>query len=217
MVAHLLALLLLVADVSCDPAALIDRNRSALVVIDVQQPFLTKLPLDARSALIDRISNIMWWAIYFDMPLIVTAEDIKHTGPIEPKLQKILDDKLPGHTVFSKMVWNLYGQADIRAAVDATGRDSFILVGLETDVCVAQSALGLQEAGYKVAVIEDATMTPPPHHEAGLRRLRDARVTVTTTKSLYYELVRDIPTAHRVDVALNGTYPTLGCASDYTV
>ena len=121
--------------------------------------------------------------------------------------------------VFDKHVWNLYGQPDIRDAVDAFGRDTFILIGLETDVCVAQSALGLQAGGYNVVVVDDATGSPPPHHEAGVRRLRDAQITLQTTKGVYYELVRDIPTSHRVmtHIKTNYSYPTLGCATDYTI
>ena len=74
------------------------------------------------------------------------------------------------------MVWNAAAQPDIRAALEATGRESFIIVGLETDVCVAQTALGLHSAAFRVAVIEDACGSPPPHHERGLRRLRDAGI-----------------------------------------
>ena len=67
-----------------------------------------------------------------------------------------------------------------------------VLVGLETDVCVAQSALGLAAAGYRVAVIDDACGSPAPNHAAGLRRLRDAGVVVTNTKGIFYEWVRDL-------------------------
>ena len=53
---------------------------------------------------------------------------------------------------------------------------------------------GLQAAGFRVAVVEDACGSPPPHHERGIRRLRDAGVTVTDAKAVYYELARDIAT-----------------------
>ena len=58
----------------------------------------------------------------------------------------------------------LSSKVSIRTAIDATNRTTFILVGLETDVCVAQSALGLKAAGYRAVVVEDATASPPPHH-----------------------------------------------------
>ena len=83
---------------------------------------------------------------------------------------------------------------------------------------VAQTALGLQGAGYRVAVLEDACGSPPPHHERGLRRLRDAGITVTDAKGAYYELTRDIPTEAAVfnkTSAMSGGKDKI-CARDET-
>jgi nicotinamidase-related amidase len=150
-----------------------------------------------------------------EMPLIVTAENTPPNPSVTSEIAAVLPK---GQKIHDKFVWNLMGQDDIRAAIEATNRDTFVLIGLETDVCVAQSALGLKSAGYRVAVVDDATSSPPPHHEKGLRRIRDAGITVTTAKSLYYELVRDIPTEARVYAALQAqlTCPARGCASDDT-
>jgi nicotinamidase-related amidase len=195
---------------------LIDVNRSALVVVDVQDDFLTKLPLDQRKSVVDRMAYMIRLATVMKMPLIVTAEN----SPPNPTITADSAAALPkGQKIFNKLVWNLMGQEDIRKAVETSKRDSFILVGLETDVCIAQSALGLQMAGYRAVVIEDAVASPPPHHEAGLRRMRDAGVTITTSKGVYYELVRDIPTDARVFkevAALYKTCPPRGCARDDT-
>ena len=232
----LCSLLFLVAAASqesCGDSArnweLVDANRTALAVIDVQQNFLDKLPLSQRSSLVQRIKFLMKAAIAMKMPIIATAEDYADGGtnpPMHPTLSALLPT---GAHVWNKLVWNMYGQADIRAAVDELARtngvDAFILVGLETDVCVAQSALGLQAGGFRVVVVEDAVGTPPPHHAAGIRRLRDAGVTVTDAKGVYYELVRDVPTVMRVSRAMGGEQVVgdevgslvEGCASDYTL
>ena len=122
-------------------------NRTALVVIDVQASFLTKLPLATRNAMVDRIALMMRVAIALDMPIVATAEDYasgKNPGLL-PQLAQLLP---PGSTVHNKLVWNAYGQPDIKAALDDTGSSAFVVVGLETDVCVAQTAIGLQSAGY---------------------------------------------------------------------
>ena len=170
---------------------LIDRHRSCLVVIDVQQYFLDKLPLDWRGPLVERIAWLMRVATALDIPLIATAEDIANDGPLVPDLVR----ELPaGTVVHDKMVFGLAGQHAILDAVKATGRSEMILVGLETDVCIAHSALGLMDAGFRVAVIEDATASPPPHHEAGLRRIAGAGGIVTNCKGIHFEWVRDLAT-----------------------
>lgn len=186
------------------PHGLLERDQSCLVVIDVQHYFLAKLPLHERGPLVERIAWIMRVARLLDIPIIATAEDITHDGPLVPDLAA----ELPAGTqVFDKMVFGLMGQADIAAAVAATGRLQCVLVGMETDVCIAHSAIGLMEAGYRVAVVSDATATPPPHHEAGLQRMAQAGVTITNTKGLYYEWVRDLATDGRVRPQINRPLP----------
>lgn len=188
---------------------LLARNESCLIVIDVQQYFLGKLPLHVRDPLVDRIAWVMRVARLLGIPIIATAEDIQNDGPlVEPLMAELpAVESAGGHHVFDKHVFGLMGQADIAAAVKASGKRDFVLVGLETDVCIAHSAIGLKEAGYRVAVISDATGTPPPHHEAGLARMAQAGVTITNVKGLYYEWVRDLKTNAQVKAALNRPLP----------
>ena len=184
---------------------LFDRDTSCLVVIDVQQYFLDKLPAGLAAPLVARIAWFMRVARALDIPIIATAEDIADDGPLVPELAALLP---AGTKVFDKMVFGLYGQADIRAAVEASGRNAFVLVGLETDVCICHSALGLAAAGHRVAVIEDACGSPPPHHDAGLRRIRDAGIMVTTLKGMHYEWVRDLATLKRLKAAIGPDLPS---------
>jgi nicotinamidase-related amidase len=183
---------------------LIERERSCLIVVDVQQYFLDKLPLHERGPLVQRMAWLMRVARALDIPIIATAEDVERNGTLVPDLAGLLP---PETAVFDKMIFGLMSQADIRAAVDATKRDCFVLVGLETDVCIAHSALGLSAAGHRAVVIDDACASPPPHHEHGLRRLRDAGITVTSVKGLFYEWVRDLATYHRLKPQLNVALP----------
>lgn len=187
-----------------DTRGLLDRGQSCLVVIDVQQYFLDKLPPDQRQPLVDRIAWLMAVACLLDIPIVATAEDIAQDGPLVPAVMA----ELPPQTqVFDKKVFGLYDQPDIRAAVDALGKRDAVLVGLETDVCIAHSALGLAGAGYRVAVIDDATASPPPHHEYGLQRMAMAGIMRTSVKGLYYEWVRDVKTHADLKGRLNRPLP----------
>jgi nicotinamidase-related amidase len=186
--------------------ALIERDDCALLVIDVQDYFLKKLPEAEREPLVARIGWLMRVARALDIPILATAEDIDCDGPLVPALSALLPQD---QTVFDKQVFGLQGQADIAGAVRALGRGTAVLVGLETDVCVAQSALGLAAAGYRVAVIDDACRSPAPNHAAGLRRLRDADVVVTNTKGIFYEWVRDLA-AHGKVLGAIGREPPPG-------
>ena len=183
---------------------LLDRARCCLAAIDVQQFFLDKLPLDQRQPLVARIFWLMRVALALEIPLPVTGEDIPQDGPVVREIEELLPKGLPAR---NKMVFGLHDQADIRAAVEATGRDQFVLTGLETDVCVTHSAFGLLVAGYEAVVALDACASPPPHRDIAIARLRTAGVTITTVKGIYYDWVRDLATLALVKARIGGALP----------
>ena len=178
---------------------LFDRDNSCLVVIDVQQYFLDKLPADQRDPLVARIAWLMRVARALGIPIVATAEDIANDGPL---VAPLVDELPEGSTVHDKMVFGLASQQSIVDDVRRTGRGEFVLVGMETDVCVAHSAIGLMDLGYRVAVIDDATASPPPHHDYGIARVRAAGAVITSVKGIYYEWVRDLATMHRTRAQL---------------
>jgi nicotinamidase-related amidase len=173
--------------------SLLEADDSVLVVIDVQDAFLDKLPGHESGRLLKSICWLVRFALWKEVPLVVTAEE-KGDQPLAGELVKIL----PAHThVFDKVSFGLAHQPDILAAVDSTGRRTAVLIGLETDVCVMQSALGLLEKGYRVAVVADATGSPHPGHEMGLNRMKSAGVVIVGQKGLFYEWLRTIEAVNR--------------------
>src|SRR3954468_21595542 len=164
--------------------ALIDVDHSVLIVIDVQPPFLDKLPREDGQLLRNRICWLIGVAGWLHVPLVVTAEDIAREGGVDPQVARALPANVQAH---NKMVFDLAADPAILMAVAQTGRKIAVLVGLETDVCVAHSALGLLGNGYQVAVVADATGAPGTAHGFGLERMADAGALIVSVKSLFYE------------------------------
>jgi nicotinamidase-related amidase len=73
-----------------------------------------------------------------------------------------------------------------------------VVVGCETDVCVAQSAIGLREHGLTCVVVEDATFSPGEMHARGLERLTSAGIERNHAKGITYEWLRSVDDAHAV-------------------
>jgi nicotinamidase-related amidase len=180
---------------------LIDADASVLVVIDVQDRFLEKLAPPMRQPLVERLRWLIGTARWLGIPLVATAEDIPALGGVAPAVAEVLP---PGITVHNKLVFGLAADPAILAAIEATGRGTAILIGLETDVCVTHSALGLAERGFQVAVVADATGSPGAAHAAGLDRLRDAGIALLSTKGLYYEWLRTVERANRCRAECTG-------------
>src|SRR5512134_1323657 len=92
--------------------ALIDADDSILIAIDVQPPFLTKLPRDESELLRDRICWLIGVAGWLRVPLIVTAEDIAREGGVDPQVIRALP---AGIRVHNKMVFDLAADPAILA------------------------------------------------------------------------------------------------------
>jgi nicotinamidase-related amidase len=171
---------------------LIEVNDSLLLAIDVQAHFVKKESKNEPNPLLQRMCWVIKVANWFGVPLIVTAEDIPHTGNISDEVAKILP---PDTKIHNKMTFGLAAQPDILEAVQQTRRKTAVLIGYETDVCVAHSALGLLDLGYRVVVVADATGSPGDAHQTGLERIRHAGGIILSAKSLYYEWVRTVEKA----------------------
>jgi len=169
---------------------------SVLVVVDVQRDFLTKLPPGDAERVVERIRWLAGVAGLVGVPVLVTEEEPERNGPTAAPIA----ERLPaGVRRRVKPVFDMAACPEIVADVRATGRRTVVLVGLETDVCVAHSALGLLELGYAVAVVADATSSPGTAHRFGLERMRDAGVAVLGTKNLYYEWVPTVEWANDLE------------------
>ena len=169
--------------------SLINADDSCLIVIDAQKVFFDKLAEGEVEPLIKRMVWIVDIAVKLEIPVIVTAEYIEKNGSIIPELLEVLPPEIKIH---DKMIFGLAADPDILKAVQKTNHNTAILLGLETDVCVAQSAIGLLESGYRVAVLEDAVASPGKSHQYGLARMGSAGVLLSNVKSLFYEWVRTV-------------------------
>ena len=178
--------------------ALINVDDSLLIVIDVQPPFLDKLPREDSQLLRNRICWLIGVAGWLHVPLVVTAEDLAREGGVDPQVLRAMPSNVQ---VRNKMVFDLAADPAILAAVAQTGRRTAVLVGLETDVCVAHSALGLLGHGYQVAVLADATGAPGTAHGFGLERAAGAGALVTSVKSLFYEWMHTVERARQFRTA----------------
>jgi nicotinamidase-related amidase len=159
-----------------------------VIVIDAQPGFhppdLPEADRVAAAQALDRAAWLVKVAAHLEIPIVVTEEEPEHNGPT--------DERLAVGPAFVKPTFGLAGTPALLDAVLATRRQTAVLVGFETDVCVYQSAVGLLEHLDGVIVVEDATFSPGEMHARGLTRLRDAGARLTHAKGLAYEWVRTV-------------------------
>ena len=189
---------------------LLERDASVLIVIDAQPRFLVGDGTSPVDGIVARIGWLVGVAAVLDVPIVVTEEAPDRNGSTHPDIAARLPAGTPVH---HKPAFGLAAVPAILAAVEATGRDTAVLVGMETDVCVAQSALGLLDRGLRLAVVADATYSPGTMHDHGLRRIADAGGAVVHAKAVYYEWVRTVDAA----LAFERDHPDLAAPPGFSL
>ncbi|MFJ4225421.1 isochorismatase family protein [Microbacterium sp. NPDC089695] len=172
---------------------LIEREESLLLVIDAQDNFYPTHRIDvdryALGAAFDRTAWVALAAATLGVPTIATEEEPAFNGPTD---QRISRNFASGAITLEKTYFSAADNPNIMAAIEATGRSTIVLTGLESDICVAHSALQLAARGFRVAVAHDAVFSPGAAHREGLRRMERAGIELLSAKGVFYDWIRNV-------------------------
>ncbi len=177
---------------------LVRREESVLVVVDAQPGFFAYDGLSEADSIraAKAVSRITWMAglaALLDVPAVVVEEGPLRNGHTDPAILERLPD---GSPTVVKPTFGLAAHGEAVDAIRDTGRGTVVLAGFETDVCVAQSAVGLLELGFRAVVLEDATYTNSEiEHERGLARMIGAGVERNHCKGLTFEWLHTVERA----------------------
>ncbi len=120
-----------------------------------------------------------------EIPIIVNEQYKKGIGETIASLRELTDD----YPHFEKTTFSCCGNEDGLAAIKATGKKTVILAGIETHVCVLQTALDLLEEGLQPVLVTDCVNSrKQKDKDMAIQRLIQAGVIPTTYESLLFEL-----------------------------
>lgn len=153
------------------------------IFIDLQERLFSKIPDSGK--IVSRNVLLLECGCSLEIPILVTTQYQKGLGGLIENFGKRLTVPAMDKTTFS-----CSGDARIRETLARLGREWTVLGGIETHICVLQTALDLLRDGYKVAVVSDATgARKEPDHEIGLKRMERAGALIVTSEMLIYELL----------------------------
>ena len=160
---------------------LLQREDVVLAVIDVQERLLPAIP--NKESVLANIVKLLRFAQIIDLPVILTEQ--QKLGPtVEPVRAEI-----PGLEPIGKIDFSCFACPDFVQALQASGRNTLVLSGIEAHICIAQTALAAV-LDYSVHVVSDAIASRSPEdREAALSRMMQSGVTITTTEMVMYELL----------------------------
>lgn len=162
-------------------SAKLDRQRTALVVVDVQEGFRKAVPEFERVA--KAAATLVEGAEALDVPVLITEQYPKGLGETTPEVA----ERLPEGTEPIEKVCFSAAEAN---GFDLAGRDQALVCGIETHVCVNQTVLDLIASGTEVQVAEDAVGSRfAESKRIGLRKMERAGAVLTSVETALFELL----------------------------
>jgi nicotinamidase-related amidase len=159
----------------------LDPARTTLVVVDVQEGFRKAIPDFERVA--KATATLIEGAEAIGVPIVVTEQYPKGLGETVPEVAGHLPD---GLEPLEKVVFS----ASEAEGFDLGGRDQALICGVETHVCVNQTALDLLAGGVDVQIAEDAVGSRfEENKRVGLHKMQQAGAVLTSVETALFELL----------------------------
>ena len=164
-------------------------EHSVLIVVDIQTKLADAMPPSEAKLMLTNATALLEASALMAVPVLVTEQYPKGLGVTDVSLV----NKLPETAQhFEKTGFSCCLAEGFSEALAQTGRKQVILVGLETHVCIMQSALALQNQGYQVYVIEDAVCSRKIDHKFyALQRMQQQGITLINYESVLFEWLKD--------------------------
>lgn len=161
-------------------------QQSFVLVVDVQGR-LARL-MDDSEAMIRNQQILIEGCRLLDVPVIWAEQLPDKLGSTVPELVEKLDGLHPR----TKSSFGCFGDPGLREAIEELDRTQVILCGIETHVCVWQSAVRMLEKGYQVHVVADAVGSRSPFNKSiGLKRMQQEGASLSVVEMVLFELMEN--------------------------
>lgn len=164
----------------------LDRNETALVVVDVQESCANVV--FEKDRVVTNVIKLVEAAKMLDIPVVTMVHRREKLGGITPELVEVLPDPVG----INKTTFSCCGVKPFVDRLEELGRQTVLLCGIETHVCLNQTAHDLLMMGYRVQLAADAVSSRRKiDHTLGIEKMRDSGVVITSTEMAILELLRD--------------------------
>jgi len=166
---------------------ILDPARCALIVIDIQEKLLP--PIFQKELLVKNSQILIRLAGILKIPVLLTTQYTKGLGPTVPEVASLL----PGTDLIDKQMFSCFGSDVFCSMIKRLpgNRNTVLLCGMESHICVTQTALSALQEGYIVHVASDAVSSRTEWNwKVGLERMKSAGAVISSTEMIMYELLR---------------------------
>lgn len=163
---------------------ILDREDTVLLIIDIQDRLVK--PMKYGEKVIEKTKMLISAAEELNMPIIYTEQYPKGLGNTVSELEEVLKN---GER-FEKVEFSAYTE-EVKKYIQSTGRKKVIISGMETHVCVFQTARDLLSDGYDVFIVEDGVCSrAKENYVNGLSLMANMGAVITNTETVIFDLLK---------------------------
>lgn len=168
-------------------ANILDVDKAALVVIDVQEAFRDVIP--DFGGFVSRVATAVNGFQTLGVPVISTEQYPKGLGPLVEELRLVIDEE---NSPIEKTAFSSYRADFFAENLDKMGVSQIVLCGIEAHICVNQTAHDLIERGFQVHLLCDCVSSRFDYNRlAGIAKMARAGVIESSTEMALFEMMTD--------------------------
>ncbi|MCL1695907.1 MULTISPECIES: hydrolase [unclassified Lysinibacillus] len=159
-------------------------EEACLVVVDIQGKLATIV--DDSEAMIENVAKLVQAMKALEVPILWLEQNPSRLGGTALDIAQHLQGE-----AIAKMAFSAWQEQEFVEAMKASGRTQFIVTGIETHICVYQTARQLKEQGFEVEVVVDAVSSrTKANKELGLEKMKALGILPTSVEMILYELLQ---------------------------
>jgi nicotinamidase-related amidase len=169
--------------------AILSAQDTLLLVIDVQDAFLKTIW--ERERVVENTVTLIEAAKALNVPVLATVQNCARMGGCN----KEVADTLESLEAIDKMTFSCLGEESFLRSLKEMNRSQILICGVETHICVNQTAHGLLSLDLGVHIARDAVSSRKESNwQVGIEKMRDSGCVITSTETAIFEMVRDAST-----------------------
>lgn len=170
---------------------------TVLMVVDCQDAILRESYQETRT--LAQIQLLVETAQVLTVPIIATVQYPERLGGLTSTLAAVCQHLATA--AIPKTTFSAWREPHVQRALAGTGRKQIVLCGLETHICICQTAIDLAVHGFSVHVVADAVTSHTVElHKLGMERMRDSKVLPCAAETVVYEWLERAGTSEFKDV-----------------
>lgn len=160
-------------------------DNSALIIIDIQGNLAHAM--HGKEYLFKHVKQLIKGFTLLQIPILLTEQNPKGLGPTLPEIKELLPDLIP----IPKMCFSCCDEKKFMDALAESGRKQILIAGIESHICVYQTAVSLLEQGYEVEIVLDSIASRfPENKKLAVKKMMDRGIKMTSVEMALFELIK---------------------------